>query len=107
MQYSHLGEESDGSNTPNGSGTSQHNNTYSDVESSSSRPFSTVSLSSRRKSENPELQEPLTTSNNNNNAGVGDDDPFYVFREDLYRKLDLVDDGLSEYLSLVHQTVRI
>jgi hypothetical protein len=45
---------------------------------------------------NPSLEQPLT-----------EEDPFYVFREDLYRKLDLVEDGLTEYLRLVHQTVRI
>lgn len=73
----------------------------------STRSFRTVSVG------NPDLKEPLT-------GGVGggammmmtttnhyeSDDPFYVFREDLYRKLDLVDDGLAEFLRLVHQTVR-
>lgn len=34
-----------------------------------------------------------------------DDDPFYVFREDLYRKLELVDEGLTTYLRIVNQTV--
>jgi len=34
-----------------------------------------------------------------------DDDPFYVFREDLTRKLYLVDDGLKNYLNVIHDTV--
>lgn len=34
-----------------------------------------------------------------------DDDPFYVFREDLTRKLCLVDDGLKKYLNVIHDTV--
>mmetsp|Transcript_11445 Transcript_11445/g.25645 ORF Transcript_11445/g.25645 Transcript_11445/m.25645 type:complete len:349 (-) Transcript_11445:209-1255(-) len=33
-----------------------------------------------------------------------DDDPFYVFREDLTRKLYLVDDGLKNYLNVIHDT---
>lgn len=52
---------------------------------------------STRKGNDPDvssLQEPLT-----------EEDPFYVFREDLYRKLDLVEEGLTEYLRIVHQTV--
>jgi hypothetical protein len=32
-------------------------------------------------------------------------DPFYVFREDLYRQLERVDEALAEYLRVVHQTV--
>jgi hypothetical protein len=60
----------------------------------STRSFRTVSVG------NPELKEPLTGASHN------DDDPFYVFREDLYRKLDLVDDGLAEYLRVIHHTVR-
>ena len=59
---------------------------------STARSFRTISVG------NQELKEPLTAGH--------DDDPFYVFREDLYRKLDLVDDGLAEYLRLIHHTVR-
>jgi hypothetical protein len=32
-------------------------------------------------------------------------DPFYVFRDDLYRQLERVDEALAEYLRVVHQTV--
>ena len=74
------------------------------------------------------LSEPLTTTipfrsnNNNNNRGtttnhyVNDEtthqlpqlsaDPFYVFRDDLYRQLSRVDETLAEYLRVVHHTVR-
>jgi hypothetical protein len=46
------------------------------------------------------LAEPLTAN------GQGSEDPFFVFRKDLYRKLEQVDEGLAEYLRIVHQTVR-
>ena len=52
----------------------------------------------RRKS----LSEPLTSSN-----GRDMSDPFYVFRKDLYRQLERVDETLTEYLRVVHQTVRL
>ena len=51
-----------------------------------------------------DLKEPLKLPDLE--AGVHDDDPFYVFREDLYRKLDLVDECLQDFLRVVHQTVR-
>ena len=67
------------------------------------------------------LSEPLTTvsrsnnnSNNNHFTDGGDTthqlpqlsaDPFYVFRDDLYRQLSRVDETLAEYLRVVHQTV--
>jgi hypothetical protein len=51
----------------------------------------------RRKS----LSEPLTL----NGTGEHVSDPFYVFREDLYRQLERVDETLTEYLRVVHQTV--
>lgn len=75
--------------------------TLGDVESDGvmriSEESSPLSYSTRNgHGPNPSLQEPLT-----------DEDPFYVFREDLYRKLDLVEDGLTEYLRIVHQTVRL
>lgn len=50
----------------------------------------------RRVVDDESLHEPLTST---------EDDPFYVFREDLYRKLDLVEENLTEYLRIVHQTV--
>jgi hypothetical protein len=64
------------------------------------------------------LSEPLTaisvSSTNNygpNNAANAHQlpqlsaDPFYVFRDDLYRQLSRVDETLAEYLRVVHQTV--
>jgi hypothetical protein len=58
-----------------------------------------------------ELEEPLNdvelggpSSYNNSHL---DDDPFYVLRGDLYRKLELVDEGLAEFLRIVYQTVCI
>ena len=47
------------------------------------------------------LSEPLTA-----NGDAASEDPFYVFREDLYRKLEQVDEGLADYLRIIHQTVR-
>ena len=95
MQYSQVGGES----SNGGGGSDNMNMNMNDNASSRSRStrtsFRTVSVN------NHELKEPLAAANS-----TTDDDPFYVFREDLYRKLDLVDDGLSEYLRLVHQTVR-
>lgn len=72
------------------------------------------------------LSEPLTQSvrnltdnangggvNNSHANGGGDSriydnpsDPYYVFRDDLYRQLALVDESLAEYLRIVYQTVR-
>ena len=47
------------------------------------------------------LSEPLTANGNASN-----EDPFYVFREDLFQKLDQVDEALADYLRIIHQTVR-
>lgn len=64
-----------------------------------SRTTSKSRISFRKNPSNAELREPLT------NDVEAANDPFYVFREDLYRKLDIVDEGLAEYLRIVHQTV--
>jgi hypothetical protein len=58
----------------------------------------------RSSSGSTDLKRPLTSPDLE--SGGHDDDPFYVFREDLYRKLDLVDESLQEYLRIVYQTVR-
>ena len=71
-----------------------------------------------RKNTNPELSESLidvtsgTTNADPNDIeagkeaiGCGIDDPFYVFKEDLLRKLVLVDDELSRYLHVVKTMV--
>lgn len=68
---------------------------YADADEMSS----SISFSSSRKGPSSALSEPL--------RGNGDEseDPFFVFREDMNRKLELVDEGLAEYLRIVHQTV--
>lgn len=58
----------------------------------------------RKSSASPDLKEPLT-SKDLESGSVYEDDPFYVFREDLYRKLDLVDEALQDYLRVVYHTV--
>lgn len=67
---------------------------YADADETSS----SISFSSSRKGPSSALSEPL--------RGNGDEseDPFFVFREDMNRKLELVDEGLAEYLRIVHQT---
>jgi hypothetical protein len=54
-----------------------------------------------------ELSEPLNYPLHENDIEVGIKDPFFVFREDLRHRLDLVDQALVEYLRLVHQSVRL
>ena len=71
-----------------------------------------------RKNTNPELSESLidvtsdTTNVDPNDIeagkeaiGCGIDDPFYVFKEDLLRKLVLMDDELNRYLHVVKTMV--
>lgn len=62
-----------------------------DAESISLKSFSS------RRHHAPELSEPLTSST----------DPFYLFRDDLERKLERMDESLSEYLRVVHHMVRV
>lgn len=42
---------------------------------------------------------------NNNMSKPSEDDPFYVFKDDLIRKLDIMDDTLASYLLIVRTTV--
>lgn len=39
-------------------------------------------------------------------AAAGDVDPFFVFKDDLLIKLKRMEDSLSHYVTLVHDTVR-
>jgi hypothetical protein len=96
MSYAPL---SDNSDRGQGHRIQVPNGDEHDGESSSSlRPIRSTSASASA------LSEPLTA---NGDEEAGDDpDPFYVFRADLYRKLELVDESLAEYLRVVHQTVR-
>jgi len=64
-----------------------------------------------------ELAEPLTGSISedielqpNGMMQIGgkdasEDDPFYVFKDDLTRKLGLMEGALSTYLGIIHKTV--
>ena len=83
--------------------------------------LSKKSRKSRRRVDNDELSVPLHALSEGDGgdehdvesgtAGAGgaavslEDDPFYVFREDLTRKLCLVDEGLKRYLNVIHDTV--
>jgi hypothetical protein len=69
--------------------------------SGSGRRSSTAGMDSKSS-----LSQPLAL-NGDEEAGDNSADPFYVFRADLYRKLEQVDESLAEYLRIVHQTVRI
>lgn len=86
MSYAVLGESNDGKlrSVPS---ASEDDNDLLQRGSSSSKQSSSLS-------------EPLTANGNS-----ASEDPFYVFREDLYRKLEQVDEGLADYLRIVHQTV--
>ena len=63
----------------------------------------------RRQRVNSDLSEPLTSSITSvpvdeemgNEAG----DPFFVFRGDLKKKLEFVDESLIEFLRVVNETV--
>jgi len=92
-QYATLDEENNNGSLP------EHVEEDDDVQSVSILSRASVSVTSRNKRvvDDESLKEPLTADS---------DDPFYVFREDLYRKLDLVEENLTEYLRIVHQTVR-
>ena len=67
---------------------------------SSSTATNASNLSPSSSNHKQALSEPLTGN------GVQPSDPYYVFREDLYRKLELVDEAMAEYLRVVHETVR-
>jgi syntaxin 6 len=89
-QYATLDEENNGAPPA----PQEHEENDDDVKSVSI--LSRASASTRRRVVDDEsLHEPLTTA---------EDDPFYVFREDLYRKLDIVEENLTEFLRIVHQT---
>lgn len=104
-----------------------------DPEQGSSMPTSGASIKSalskksrksRRRVDNDELSVPLhALSEGGGDDGDGhdvdvdvesgvrgaavslEDDPFYVFREDLTRKLCLADEGLKRFLNVIHDTV--
>jgi len=55
-----------------------------------------------------ELSEPLTSNGGRKSwdveKGAHGDDPYFVFREDLLKKVDLVDEGLHRFLRIVDET---
>jgi hypothetical protein len=94
MSYKPL-DEGNNTNGQVGLVVSHHEDGDDDTQDAPlSTALSAFSAAPRRASE---LSEPLNKQ---------DDDPFFVFREDLYRQLELVDEALVEYLRVVHQTVR-
>jgi len=100
MSYAPLDES-----RSNGNGAIHHHSATEDdfADEEAIRPVVSSSSSpalggNSRKS----LEEPLTDTSEHDESS----DPFYVFREDLYRKLESVDESLAEYLRIVHQTVR-
>jgi hypothetical protein len=59
---------------------------------------------------NSELSEPLTANSITSvpvdeESGADPGDPYFVFRADLKKKLELVDESLAEYLRVVNETV--
>jgi hypothetical protein len=102
MQYSSV-DESDSSSLHSCSLRSKHDDSASRSKPNAFRP-------SKRgvSSQSSDLSEPLTAASNHRslNEELGDaSDPFFVFRADLQTKLELVDEGLAEYLRVVHETV--
>jgi hypothetical protein len=95
MSYAHVGEARDKSTSLSVS--------YNDDETDNDDLVSIRSGLSRKSQLPTHLSEPLTSGDNH---GTGQDDPYYVFRSDLYRKLESVDESLAEYLRVIHQTVR-
>lgn len=88
---------------------------YSTVSNSSDstsqmRDCESISLASSRrrltgsKRFNRELAEPLTGDSFDEE---GSSDPYFVFRSDLQDQLEVMDELLTEYLRIVHETVRI
>jgi hypothetical protein len=64
----------------------------------------------RHKRINSELSEPLTAASGSTSIvdeelGSTAGDPYFVFRSDLQKKLELVDESLADYLRIVHETV--
>jgi hypothetical protein len=61
-----------------------------------------------RKRINSELSEPLTVGASIVDEELGGStggDPYFVFRKDLQKKLELVDESLADFLRIVHETV--
>lgn len=93
--YSHVSESENGS--------SRRQSDESSIASSKRR-------FPRNKRVNSELSEPLTANSITSvpvdeESGADPGDPYFVFRADLKKKLELVDESLAEYLRVVNETV--
>jgi len=99
--YSHLNDESGGSSSEmifdSSNQQRQDNNDGTFSVRSSLR---SIGLSASRNCVSPDLKEPLKSPSAMTNE---EDDPYFVFRDDLYRKLDLVEEALQEYKNLSKQ----
>jgi hypothetical protein len=100
MSYAPLGEGNQLRSVPSAS----EDDLPPSSSASSLRLVSSSSSSLRRTNKNNTLSEPLTSHAGDD--GGTNEDPYYVFREDLYRKLDILEESLAEYLRIIHQTVR-
>ena len=94
MSYEQLGEDSERLPVPPEQAPTRPST--GSIRRSSSASVASRASSLLRPRPDESLVEPLTE-----NGG----DPFYVFRSDLFAKLDLVDESLAEFLRVVHQTV--
>ncbi len=79
-------------------------------DSMSRKDCESISLASRhsrfttsKRITNSALSEPLTGDSFDEE---GSSDPYFVFRSDLQHQLEVVDEILTEYLRIVHETVR-
>jgi len=110
--YAALDENSNGGQRERTGNNNDNNGSAPLVGSKLSRPF---------KQKNSDLAEPVNTSledyidetevvesgGSSSSRVVDPGDPYYVFRDDLLRKLELVDESMAEFLRVVHQTVRL
>ena len=87
--------------------STSHSISHVDDETDQDDLISIRSSLSRKSALPPELSEPLTNSAALlASSSQSQEDPYYLFRSELYRKLEAVDESLAEFLRVVHQTVR-
>jgi len=65
-----------------------------------------VSLMPTDDHERGDIEQGPHVYSNSGTANGDDEDPFYVFKEDLLIKLELMEEGLDFYTKIVHDTVR-
>lgn len=114
MSYAQLSEESDrggdgGGDHRRGSSAGLLNGDSMNGGEPSSSTLA-QSIAGLVKGNRTSLSEPLTANGDETNNGTGGGnndaatDPFYVFQEDLDRKIAVIDESLAEYLRVVHHT---